>query len=191
MITDKPYSLERQLFGYAVSRDPVSLGIKYGQVPPNYLGLQVGEVLVAEADPGGEIFDERQSSLLNAGIQDTYTFYESILNRRIDGARHEAIAMHPITRRNLIGVAMHNHTSIDVRLGRSLYVDNAYVLSENEKFITISRPNTNLDGEGCPFAGNNIRGEVDPLFERFGRWATKLVFSHHEAFTKFKGSIIG
>lgn len=182
MITDRPYNLERQLFGYAVSQDPVGLGVEYARVSPNHLGLRAGDALTARADPGGEVFDERQSSLLHAGIQDTYTFYESILNSRIDRNQREAIASHPITRRNLAGAAMHNYISIDARLGRSLYVDNAYVLSEGEDFIRISRPNTNLPGEGCPFAGNNMQGGVDPLFERFGRWATKLVFSHYDAY---------
>ena len=181
MITDKPYPLERRLFGYVISQDPVSLGVEYAQVSPNHLGLRAGEMLTAEADPSGEIFGESQSSLLHAGIQDTYTFYDSILNSRIHREQREAIASHPITRKNLIGAAMHNYISIDARLGRSLHVDNAYVLSEGEDFIRISRPNTNLPGEGCPFVGNNTHRQVDPLFERFGRWATKFVFSHYEA----------
>lgn len=85
---------------------------------------------------------------------------------------------------------MHNYVSIDTRLGRSLYVDNAYVLSEDETHVRSVRPNTNLPGEGCPFAGNNDRSAVDPLFERFGRWATQLVFSHHDAFTAGQSRLI-
>lgn len=189
MITDKPYTLERKLFGYTVSRDAAKLGEQSVHVAPRMLGRHIGDLIVAHSDPDGSAFNERHISLLYGGIQDTYAFYDSVLTDRINKQKREAVANHPVTQANLLRAAMHNYISVEIRLGRSPYTDSAYALSENDSYIRNTRSNTNLPGEGCPFAGNNRLEQVDPLFKAFGRWATQLVFSHHDALAQNRDPI--
>lgn len=181
MITNEPYVEERRVFGKAINYDPHELAIKYADKKPVDIAAVVSDAVVGSIDIG-QPDPYRIYRLLKSGIKDTQGFYACILIDDISSEHRRRVASHPKTRRRLIEQAMHSDSDIGGAIGDALYAENNYILSEDQRYITVTRLPLTRPGEGCPFAGNNKTNEVDPLFTKFAAWATDLVLSHHEAF---------
>lgn len=180
MITDKPYQLERQMFALAIRKDPHELAVEYSRQTDIQLASSIGRVVTDEMWALGLKSTEDQEVLLVAGIQDTYAFYECVLNDYYDTDSKLKIANHPKTQRRLVELAMHSRYDVKPVLGKNYYSQNSYILSPDGRYITHRSVPTLRAGEGCPFAGNNAEGRIDPLFKRFANWTTRLVFNHYD-----------
>lgn len=181
MITDEPYLEQRRLFGEAISRDPLELAVQYAAIRPLSLGNEVTKGIIGCDTLFGTDEEIEARFQLREGIKETYLFFECVLESDLSSEEQHLAARHPRTFRRLVELAMHSDHDAVVATGDHGYADNNYILSEDRKYITVARLPLTRPEDGCPFAGNNRTGAMDPLFKRFTTWTTRLVFAHHDA----------
>lgn len=185
MITNKNYAAERKLFGAVIGFDPTAMAKDHRHESVKHLGYRVADSIaqVVDYDLGTDYPDD-PIILVSSGIRDTYLFLSGCLRPDISLDRRQSIARHPKTLQRLVELAMRTDAPLDPNSG----VLNGNIptsrLSEDANYLAAIDVVPRDEDDGCPFAGNNRSGKVDPLFVSFTAWATELAFAHHDLNSK-------
>lgn len=189
-----PYSVERKVFGFAMSHDPAEIfqaiqTKEPSHQPPELVGKVVADVIKEDMESSGQPITpsleviEDTLTFVATGVRDTYEILTNefaTISPPLTFERAMGIAQHPQTAQTIAALALRSADELEpltsVYPGPSIYkLDASQRYIEPGKELQIP-PNPI---SSCPFAGREGIVAPDPLFVRFVAWAGAISVQHY------------